>query len=561
MCFTEFLGYTCGHTSVPVKRPCPMTTQSHVNPVCPSPACRPLLALTMCPSCARIVHGRWIDIVVHEHQFMHARGVCHCPVRFPPHQQPRVLSQHADYDNDVEGMAREAFAAHFRNQSMGQESNDSGSSSRTIVPARKDKQQAPSPAQQPFNFSPWAAEFTPSNASAHPFVSPTPPNQLYDIPAEFDYGMGSQYLQPINFNQFSPASDVEPHGYNTPNSGNNDAQGSSNKGKGKEVATGQEPLESDYFTGHHHGDAFHGEPYPRSGSAASSATMATSSTIQNLPPMITSTEGPDNRPGFETRMISQYGAEWLAEHAQRHESGDCDCRCSFQKYHGQYMHMLAEEGTPDNANEEMHDDFADFSFSYEFADQQDEPGATPFGVDVSQRFDNLPYGTPGFHSDGYVLAPSNTPAEAAGHPYAHLAGDFGEQLSRAMDHHFNPALPTVPPVPSSPYPAMPAPIINPYDADAWRWNELSLDTHAYGEPARWACAPPEGSHSNDNVGGGAMQTPRPVDMHVIAYDVDQVPIAGLPIGAGPEGDSHMPPFEDCELFYPKLRDNQRGASF
>ncbi|KAI1088857.1 hypothetical protein F5B19DRAFT_406096 [Rostrohypoxylon terebratum] len=569
MCFTEFLGYTCGHTSVPVKRPCPMTTQSHVNPVCPSPACRPLLALTMCPSCARIVHGRWVDIVVHEHEFMHVRGACSCPVRFPYSQQPRVVSHQADYNNDVEGMDREAFIAHFRSQSTANESDGSGSSSLTIVPARKDDQQTPSNTSDSFHFSPAAAEFTPSEP-AHPYgpLTPMMVSELFDIPPEFNFGLNSQYHHTDSNPTGSPVN-VEPYGYDSPENGNNDAQ-SADKGKGKEIATGQESLDRGYLADHQDGDASQTSLYPRSASVATSATMATSSlNNSNLPPMIEPREGPNHTPEFATRMMSQYGAEWLTEHRQRHESGECDCRCSFARYHGQYMHMLAEQTQEDVTPEEMNHDFADFSFSYEFAEQQQEQQQqqqeqfdNAFSVDVSQRFDEMSYGTPGFHSDGYVLAPTNSPTEAAVLNYAPFAGDFSEELSRAMNEYFNPDLPVVPTVPSSPFPAVPAPTVTPYDANMWKWDELTLDPNAFGQPARWACAPPpEYGFSYDNFGGSSMQNPRPVDMHVIAYEVDQIPIAGLPIGAGPEGDSHMPPFEECELFYPKLRPDQRGATF
>ncbi|KAH9998901.1 hypothetical protein F4779DRAFT_622774 [Xylariaceae sp. FL0662B] len=92
MCFTEYLGYTCGHTSLPVKRACPLTTQLHNNPSCPRSAVRPILAPGMCPPCARILHARYVNIIEYEHRFMHERGACGCAVRFPNLQGPRVVS-------------------------------------------------------------------------------------------------------------------------------------------------------------------------------------------------------------------------------------------------------------------------------------------------------------------------------------------------------------------------------------------------------------------------------------------------------------------------------------
>lgn len=93
MCFTEFVGYTCGHTSAEVLRPCPMTTNLHNNPVCSSHGRRPILAQEMCPACQRILHGRAVLILEWEHHWMHERGVCGCPVIFPDLIRPRVVGR------------------------------------------------------------------------------------------------------------------------------------------------------------------------------------------------------------------------------------------------------------------------------------------------------------------------------------------------------------------------------------------------------------------------------------------------------------------------------------
>lgn len=93
MCFTEFIGYTCGHTSLSVLRPCPLTTNIHTNPVCSSRGRRPILAEAMCPACQRILHGRAVLIMEWEHHWMHERGVCGCPVIFPDLVRPRVAGQ------------------------------------------------------------------------------------------------------------------------------------------------------------------------------------------------------------------------------------------------------------------------------------------------------------------------------------------------------------------------------------------------------------------------------------------------------------------------------------
>src|SRR3569833_3319050 len=89
MCFQEFVGYTCGHCSIAVLRPCPMTTAHHMNPVCEKIASKPLLQGQMCPACQRIVHTRDTMIDEYEHRFMLDRGFCGCDVIFPYGGRPR----------------------------------------------------------------------------------------------------------------------------------------------------------------------------------------------------------------------------------------------------------------------------------------------------------------------------------------------------------------------------------------------------------------------------------------------------------------------------------------
>jgi hypothetical protein len=93
MCFSEFIGYTCGHSSPEVLRPCPLTTQFYTNPVCTKHARRPILAPEMCPACQRVIHGRAVLISEWEHRWMHERGACGCDVQFPDLIRPRVVSR------------------------------------------------------------------------------------------------------------------------------------------------------------------------------------------------------------------------------------------------------------------------------------------------------------------------------------------------------------------------------------------------------------------------------------------------------------------------------------
>ncbi len=91
MCFQEFIGYTCGHCSLAVLRPCPLTTAGTVHPVCQQLASKPFLTDEMCPACQRILHTRATLIEEYEHRFMHERGVCGCPVNFPHLIRPRLV--------------------------------------------------------------------------------------------------------------------------------------------------------------------------------------------------------------------------------------------------------------------------------------------------------------------------------------------------------------------------------------------------------------------------------------------------------------------------------------
>ncbi|TLS25020.1 hypothetical protein PpBr36_07624 [Pyricularia pennisetigena] len=95
MCFQEFIGYTCGHCSMPVLRPCSLTTSVHQNPVCSLQATRPFISPEMCPACSRIMHTRAVLIQEWEHHFLHERGACGCDVIFPDLVRPRIIGGEA----------------------------------------------------------------------------------------------------------------------------------------------------------------------------------------------------------------------------------------------------------------------------------------------------------------------------------------------------------------------------------------------------------------------------------------------------------------------------------
>ncbi|KAK0624703.1 hypothetical protein B0T17DRAFT_250538 [Bombardia bombarda] len=92
MCYEEYIAYQCGHRSLGVTRPCPMTTNGHNYPVCTIQPSKQYNAYTMCGACERLLHSRWVLIREWEHRWLHERGACGCEVKFPGLlTQPRVI--------------------------------------------------------------------------------------------------------------------------------------------------------------------------------------------------------------------------------------------------------------------------------------------------------------------------------------------------------------------------------------------------------------------------------------------------------------------------------------
>lgn len=112
MCFQEFIGYSCGHCSMSVLRPCPLTTSEHKNPVCDLQSSRPFIVDMMCPVCSRVMHSRAVLIQEWEHHFLHERGACGCDVIFPDLIRPRVIGGPSVFQKNVqEGGHADATAA------------------------------------------------------------------------------------------------------------------------------------------------------------------------------------------------------------------------------------------------------------------------------------------------------------------------------------------------------------------------------------------------------------------------------------------------------------------
>ncbi|KAI0555561.1 hypothetical protein F4679DRAFT_594045 [Xylaria curta] len=168
MCFAEYLAYTCGHTSIAVNRPCPMTTHLHNNPCCPRPACRPFLGHTMCPACERIQHARRVDIAEYEHRWMHERGACGCPVRFPFLMHPRVVQRSTAFtgESDIVGQP-DAGATAQPGFFAGQQAMQSGRDNGSAIPLYQEAQVGKSVEVAVRLPSLYGAEWTSDHAKLH----------------------------------------------------------------------------------------------------------------------------------------------------------------------------------------------------------------------------------------------------------------------------------------------------------------------------------------------------------------------------------------------------------
>lgn len=93
MCIKEFLGYNCGHCSVPLLRRCPLSSSNPVYPPCKYPAERPTFTNEYCHPCARVVWNAKVLKDEEEHRQSHMRGGCSCEVVFPGEEREKKRSR------------------------------------------------------------------------------------------------------------------------------------------------------------------------------------------------------------------------------------------------------------------------------------------------------------------------------------------------------------------------------------------------------------------------------------------------------------------------------------
>ncbi|KAE9381797.1 hypothetical protein N431DRAFT_393384 [Stipitochalara longipes BDJ] len=89
MCVKEFLGYMCGHCSMPYLRACPVTASNPTFPNCKFPAERPIFTNENCHACERVLWNTEVLRKEEEHRQMHKRQECHCEVMFDAEERER----------------------------------------------------------------------------------------------------------------------------------------------------------------------------------------------------------------------------------------------------------------------------------------------------------------------------------------------------------------------------------------------------------------------------------------------------------------------------------------
>ncbi|KAI8957892.1 hypothetical protein F5Y11DRAFT_363248 [Daldinia sp. FL1419] len=491
-------------------RACPLTTQTHSNPACSNPGCRPELRAAMCPACGRILHGRFVDLVEYEHRFMHERGACSCDIRFPNLQQPRMVT----YAN-TNGNYRDSPAS----------SSTSGTD--PIVPAN-----APATARIDggnFAFSPSAAAFTPSGTS-----SPGPYSHFGQVPA------------PVNANN---GNTVNANNGNTANANNGNTANNANNGNTWSTTRpcivngtnwGARGASPDTPGSQRPGKAKRWKNKSRVGQASGSPPNgnALSSQPKHTPPP------PDpRRLSMSVRMSSLYAAEWAPDHAELHRTGRCSCPVIFERYTGypEAAAAIAAESNGNNAGKNGNSN-------------GNGNGANGTAIVQYSENDVRRYDPPSRASNGWSTRTNG------GNSSTNTSGYQTPNASTYVNHHSSSVDNSAPCLQISN-------TVHQYWGSAPVQPTFSAAGNGYQYPPRQGNRPQNG-HTSDEAtphAPGAQEYPDAtaddsLDVQMACYQPTNIPIVGLPIGAGPEGDSHMPPFEDCELYYPKLRPDQRPAS-
>ncbi|KAI2636133.1 hypothetical protein GGS21DRAFT_543045 [Xylaria nigripes] len=210
------------------------------------------------------------------------------------------------------------------------------------------------------------------------------------------------------------------------------------------------------------------------------------------------------------RLTSLYAAEWTKDHAKLHQTGRCTCPVSFEKY--QPLNVERYEGANDTA--EM-----------EHSRSSHQVHHTSFEPTQPTAYYN-PTTSTAWQGTNYEKAETNTmnPDVGAQNPYGYNRTPVGHVARWAMD---------------GPPGSLLDEILGPIGPDTARYQGHPVDVQTIhyqregipiaGNPI--ACDVMEESKFPSTV----------------EYQRPESTVAGFPIGAGPEGESHAGDFAQCSL--------------
>ncbi|KAK6087344.1 hypothetical protein SCUP234_01975 [Seiridium cupressi] len=233
------------------------------------------MVTSSCSTCARILHTRWVEIVILEHQWMHERGTCGCGVVFPALQQPRET-----------GKVR--LGGGGGGGGNGNGGNTSTSDDSTYSTRGRDDDSTAAAGQ---------VLFDPESYS----------RTGMDVP------QSQEHQQPHPSNQSTKSK-------------NKQARRKRNKPDRKK----QKDIQADL---HSRGKPHNVPDMVNSTKPHALAWDLTLSPLIEIDEPVTSTSS-STKPStsIAVRLSSQYGAEWIPEHAKLHAAGNCNCPVKFDTY-------------------------------------------------------------------------------------------------------------------------------------------------------------------------------------------------------------------------------------
>ncbi|RYP74380.1 hypothetical protein DL771_003047 [Monosporascus sp. 5C6A] len=230
----------------------------------------------------------------------------------------------------------------------------------------------------------------------------------------------------------------------------------------------------------------------------------------------------DNDVRYVIRQPSMYGVEWTWDHAKLHEDGRCRCAVRFDKYDPSSSKDMRDVKRPDAgaAGDDDHDvEKQVASYTYSGNTSNQQPVCTGAGGP------SLSYR---LSSDPTTALTSRLGSQVSGGQPARWSYDIPDKIHNLQEVCALPARGADDP---------------PRQLDmqtAWFGHQ-----HHHQQQQPPMAGLPLGLGPECRDPSGHLQA----EGQIVLYDVSQqVPLLGLPVGAGPEGLSHAGDFEDCELY-------------